>query len=111
MSAILDQADHLVALLRGAGIAATADPAVANTNRPCVLVPPPALDVTDASMTWRLAALSSHDAGTYAALVQLAGLVDLVADVLHVEAADPASYALTSTGTVPAYLLTITTSF
>jgi len=103
-------ADALVDQLVDAGIVATADPSVAAANRPCVLVTPPAIDYTQRTDTWRLAALSSHPAGTLAAVDELDQLLDQVEPVLYVEAADPASYALTAGTVVPAYLIRVTTS-
>lgn len=108
---IVTAAEQLRDQLTAADVPATTDPSWANTNRPCVLVPPPAIDWTTRTLTWRLAALSAHPAGTAAAVVELGDLVERVADVLDVETADPASYALTpETGTVPAYLIRVTTS-
>lgn len=104
-------AEELRDQLLAADVPATIDPAWASTNRPCVLVTPPAIDWTARSLTWRLAALSAHGTGSLAALVELGDLIERVADVLDVEGADPASYALTpETGTVPAYLIRVTTS-
>lgn len=109
---VITDAQGIVDRLAGAGVAATLDPAQAATNRPCILVTPPTLDTTSRSATWRLAALSGHDAGNLAALTELLGLVQLAETVLPVEGADPASYPLTpETGTVPAYLIRLTTSY
>lgn len=108
---IVPAAEQLRDQLDAAGIPASTDPSWASTNRPCVLVTPPAIDWTTRTLTWRLAALSAHAAGSLAALVELGDLIERTADVLDVEAADPASYALTpETGTVPAYLIRVTTS-
>lgn len=99
-------------LLKDADVAATDDPAWANNNRPCVLVGPPTFDVTERQVVHRLVALSSHPAGTLAALEQLDELADKVAAALPVETADPATYALTpATEPVPAYILRVTGTY
>jgi len=114
MGARRDEAAAIVADLRGRDLAATDDPTWAATNRPCVLLAPPAIDWTTGtyagpSVTWRLVCLSSHAAGTLAAWDQLDDLVDqLDAAGVNVERADPVTYAL-GADTVPAYLVTTTT--
>lgn len=110
VSDIVDTAKALAARLNDADVLAGIDPAWADVNRPCVLIAPPSLDYSERSATWRVVALSSHAAGTLAALEQLAGLVDDVAGVLDVEAAEPSSYVLSQTSIVPAYLIRVTTS-
>jgi hypothetical protein len=93
-----------------AGIAATADPGWAANHRPCVLVPPPAIDYTRRLNTWRLVALAGKDHGDLDSLRQLDELVRAVVAVLPIEAADPGSYVLTGGGAaVPAYILRMTT--
>jgi hypothetical protein len=101
---------ELVEQLTGAGIAATDDPARAETSRPCVLVTPPTVDYRACSSSWRLVALSSHPAGTLAAVEQLDQLVTEVAELLPLDTAEPASYSLTpATDPLPAYVLRLTT--
>lgn len=102
--------EHQRLQLDTAGVAAFLDPAVANTNRPCVLVAPPSVDYSTREVTHRIVALSSHPAGTFAALAQLDELVAQVEDVLHVEEATPISYPLTPLDLVPAYLIRTTTT-
>lgn len=93
------------------GIRATHDPAKAAANRPCVLVPPPAMDYRAGTNTWRLVLLAGKAHGDLAALVQLDELLQLVVEQLPtVETADPGSYVLTGgTDPVPAYILRIVT--
>lgn len=92
-----------------AGVPATHDPAAAAARRPCVLVPPPAIDYVDRLHTWRLVALAGHDSGSLAALDQLDQLVRAVVELLPIEAADPVQYTLTAGAAVPAYVLRFTT--
>lgn len=101
------QRDQLDAV---AGLFATLDPAAAVTNRPCVLVAPPTIDYTTREVTHRIVALSSHAAGTLAAVEQLDELVALVEDVLNVERAEPIGYPMGEAGVVPAYLIRTTTT-
>lgn len=111
MGALRARAGELVGQLAGAGIKATADVDAATADRPCLLVPPPRVDYHAQAITWRLALLSSHDAGTSAAWDELDGLLGEVAEVLPLDLAEPGSYALpTGGGSVPAYLLTLTSS-
>lgn len=106
-----EEQTELVTLLRDGDIRATADPAQAETNRPCVLVAPPTLNLPARAVEHRLFALTSHPAGTTAALAQLDVLVTAVVELLPVERAEPTSYALTpASDPVPAYLLTLTGS-
>lgn len=102
--------EHQRLKLEVAGVAAFLDPAKANTNRPCVLVAPPGVDYTTRAVTHRIVALSSHPAGTFAAMAQLDELVADVEAVLHVESAEPISYPLTPADLVPAYLIRTTTT-
>lgn len=112
MRELLTDAQELRDRIASTGATATLDPAQAATSRPCVLVTPPALDHSARTATWQLAALSGHSTGSLAALTELVDLVELVDTVLAVEAATPASYALTpDVGAVPAYLITVTTSY
>jgi len=108
----LAAAAQVVDDLAAAGITATTDPTFAATNRPCVLIAPPALDYAGGTYAgpavgWRLVCLSSHPAGSLAAWAQLDELVEQLAGVAAVERADPISYQL-GTETVPAYLATAT---
>jgi hypothetical protein len=101
---------RIVELLTAGGVAATDDPAKAATRRPCVLVAPPSLDYRARLYVHRLVALSSHDHGSLPALEQLDQLVAATEALLPVETADPGAYALTpETGTVPAYVMRVTT--
>lgn len=111
MGTLSEHMTHQRDQLLGAEIQATTDPAWADTNRPCVLVAPPSIDYVDRSVTHRIIALSSHPAGTLAAVDQLDALVTAVEAVLNVESAEPISYPLTpAIGLVPAYLIRTTTS-
>jgi hypothetical protein len=117
MTAILDDAQAIVDRLNAdlpdgspAPFRAYLDPAEAASNRPCFLVPPPAIDLTTRRATWRLVALSSEVRGTFAALAELVPLVERAEDVLPIEAADPANYLLTDQLTAPAYLVRLTTT-
>lgn len=111
----IDQGKAIVAELTSAGVRATIDPGEAETNRPCVLVPPPTVDYQAGTMagpalTWRLFALSSHATGTLAAWGELDGLLEDVAQLVTVEVAEPLGYVLTpATGPVPAYSIRFTT--
>lgn len=88
------------------------DPEAALANRPCILVGPPAIEprtFTAEQATYPIYALSSHPAGTLAAVTELAELVQIIDDVLHYERATPVRYSLTGKGDpVPAYLCTHT---
>jgi hypothetical protein len=109
VSLILDEVAEAVAKLAAGDVSVTADPAEAETNRPCVLVAPPTLDYATRTLTHRLIVLAGHDDPTLDAFAQLADLVDTVDAVLPVERAEPTTYPLTqSSGAVPAYLLTVT---
>lgn len=107
----VDQAAQLAAQLRGLDIAATHDAAAVAGLAPCVLVGPPRLifDVGDtATASWRLVAVAST-AVQLDAWAQLDELVDLVAAVLCIETAEPASWAANpGADPVPAYVLTLT---
>lgn len=108
---LLADAEALAEQLTAAGIRATHDPRHAAGNRPCVLVPPPAVDYVTRTSTWRLACLASHPHGLDA-LAQLAQLVEQLQAVpkLYPEAADPGTYALTADQpAVPAYIVRVTT--
>lgn len=106
VAAMVDLAEQLTT----DDVMATHDPSVAASNRPCLLVAPPSMDYSERTNTWSIVALSSHPAGGLDALDELDGLVRHTYDVLHVETATPASYALTpETGTIPAYLMRVTT--
>lgn len=111
MGSIVTAAEQLAAQLTAdAGVVATTDPARADTNRPCVLIAPPTMDYSARTNTWPVVLLSSKANGSLAALRELDELLQLVAPVLNVESATPASYALTpEVGTVPAYVLRVTT--
>lgn len=110
MGSILAAAEQLASTLTAAGITATTDPSKADTNRPCVLIAPPTMDYRARTNTWPVVLLSSRPTGSLAALRELDQLLQAVAPVLDVETATPASYALTpEAGTVPAYLLRVTT--
>lgn len=111
MGSIVADAKALAELIADrAEVRATHDPAKAETNRPCVLVTPPSIDYSARTNTWSIALLSSKPTGSLAALAELDELLQAVLPVLDVETANPASYALTpETGTVPAYVLRITT--
>lgn len=110
MGALLEHVAHQLGKLTDAGMTATDDPAEAVTNRPCVLVAPPTIDYTTREVTHRIVALSSHAAGTLAAVHQLDQLVDAVAQALDVERATPIGYPMGDAGVVPAYLITTTTT-
>lgn len=86
------------------------DPVEAAANRPCYLIAPPAIDLTQRRGTWRIVALSSEPRGSFPALKELVALVERAEDVLPIEAADPANYVLTADLTPPAYLLRLTTT-
>lgn len=108
MGSILARAEQIAALLDAGGVPATVDPAEAAAMRPCVLVTPPSIDYSALTNTWRLAALAGTSTGNRQALDQLDQLVQQVIELLPVEAADPAQYALTpEVGAVPAYLLRV----
>lgn len=112
MGSILDDARALADTIRRDvdGVRAVVDPAEAASNRPCVLIAPPTIDYIARANTWPVVLLSSHPTGSLAALAELDELLQAVGAVLDVEHASPASYALTpETGTVPAYLLRVTT--
>lgn len=91
------------------------DPAKAINNRPCLLVAPPRVDrnagtMTGPSITWRVIALSSYDAGNFEAFAELEALIDAASDVLDVETAEPAQYQFnTSIPRVAAYICTVVT--
>lgn len=110
MGALIEHMEHQRERLAAGGITATCDPAVANVNRPCVLVAPPSIDYTTRAVTHRLIALSSHASGTLAAVEQLDQLVEDVETFLNVESAEPIVYPLTDGGPVPAYLIRTTTT-
>lgn len=107
------RADQLVAQLKAADVAATVDPRAVPNLAPCVLVPPPARDLSGRTVTWTLAAVSAQANGSLAAWDDLDDLVAnavLALDGL-VEAARPANYTHTpGADPLPAYLLTITES-
>lgn len=111
----VELAKELAAQLVEAGVTATHDPRKAENSRPCALLTPPTLDYANGTydgpaITWRLALLSSHAAGTVEAWAQLDGLLDQVDQVLNIERAEAASYALAEgAGPIPAYLATFTT--
>lgn len=91
-------------------VRATHDPAVADANRPCVLVGPPRIDYTELTNSWVLYALASQPYGSLAALAELDALVQAVAAQLPVERAEPVTYALRpGANPVPAYALYVTT--
>ena len=103
MRALADQLD-------GDGITATADPSVAASNRPCLLVTPPTVDYSQLTNTWHVMALSRHPAGTLDAVDELEPLVERARERLHVEHLKPVQYPLTpETGTVPALALRVVT--
>ncbi len=111
MGRILDAAQLVVDQLVAADVVATLDPAVAAANRPCVLVAPPTVDYAQQLDTWEVVALSSHAAGTLAAVDELDQLLDAIEPVLYVERAEPRAYVLTpASGPVPAYIVRVTTS-
>lgn len=112
-------ADRMAALAadlhdpEGAGVRAYHDPAVAMSNRPCLLVTPPVLDygsgVADGTPgnEWRVVALSSKPIGSLAAVVELDPLVEHARDVLDVERVEPGRYQLDPKNPpVPAYICT-----
>lgn len=108
---MFDQARNLATILTERGVPAYTDPAKAAAMRPCVLVTPPVVSWQTKSATWTLAALTTHDAGSEDAFRDLDATVAKVADVLDVESARPSAYYLTKDApSVPAYLLTYTTS-
>lgn len=86
------------------------DPIDAASNRPCYLIAPPAIDLTQRRGTWRVVALSSEPRGSFPALAELVELVERAENVLPIESADPANYVLTADLTPPAYLLRLTTT-
>lgn len=96
--------------LLGGDVFATLDPAAAVTNRPCVLIAPPSIDYATREVTHRVLALSSHAAGTLAAVEQLDGLLAHVEACLNVERAEPIGYPMGDAGVVPAYLIRTTTT-
>ena len=109
MGALRVRADELAGSLVGAGLKATTD--TASIRRPGVLVPPPSVDYTTRTVTFRLALLSAQDAGTTKAWDELDDLLEAVEAVLPLDSAEPGSYALpTGGGSPPAYLATFTTS-
>lgn len=120
MTAILDDAQEIVDLLNAplnvdgelvpVPSRAYTSPADAVGNRPCFLVTPPSLDLTQRRATWRVVALSSEPRGSFEALEELVALVEHAENRLPIEAADPASYVLTPEHTPPAYLLRLTTT-
>lgn len=94
MSDPYERALEIVAELTAAGIPATCD--TRSATPPCVLVPPPALDMNiacGATATWGLQALAVGP-GNADAFKQLAELVRDVRAVLPVERADPGAYVL-----------------
>lgn len=101
---------QLAAQLLAAGLRATLDPREVAGRAPCVHVTPPVVDYRQRTVRWQLLAV----AGVVDALLawqQLDQLVDDVAAVLHVELAEPVSWAASPTDDpVPAYRLTVTTS-
>lgn len=112
MGTLRDEQLDALHQLEAAGIDATDDPAKANTNRPCVLVGPPTLELATRSVVHNLVALSSAAAGTLDALEQLDELVTAVCDALPVETANPVVYALTpATDPVPAYVMRVTGTY
>lgn len=110
MGALVEHMHHQRDQLVAADVTATCDPAEAVTNRPCVLVAPPSIDYTTREVSHRIVALSSHAAGTLAAVEQLDQLVAAVELVLHVERAEPIGYPMGDAGLVPAYLIRTTTT-
>jgi hypothetical protein len=95
------------------GVPTYTDPAKAAANRPCVLVTPPVVSWQTKSAVWTLAALTKHDAGSEDAFRDLDATVAKVAAALdgYVESARPSAYYLTKdVPSVPAYLITLTTS-
>lgn len=105
------RAAQLAAQLRGAGIPSTHDAAAVAGLAPCVLIGPPrlAFDVGDsATASWRPLAIAATTV-QLDAWEQLDALVDAVAALLPVEAAEPSSWAPNpGADPVPAYALTLT---
>lgn len=105
------RAVELAAQLDGAGIPATADPTQLAGKLPGVLVTPPAVvfDLQDgATCTWRLVVVAATP-NAYNAWKQLDELLELLAELLPVEGATPASYATDpAADPLPAYALTFT---
>jgi hypothetical protein len=89
------------------GPRATDDPAVAQTNRPCVLVGPPTSDYTDKSRTWGLLVLSDKDVWTLDAWSEIEAIADQVCTRLPIEAATPTAYGAKS---IPALTLRLVTT-
>lgn len=112
MGSIVEHAAGLAELLNAAGIKATHDPARAAALGVCVLVPPPVIDYSARTNVYRLACLTDKPAGSLAALVDLDGLVQQLADhpgAIYPERAEPASYVLAvGEKPRPAYIVTIT---
>lgn len=108
----LERARALAAVLEDAGVPAFVEVGRHAANLPAVLVGPPRL-AFDAyggpTVTWRLIACAADATGSATAWAQLDALLDGVAAVLPVEAAEPIGYAPNPTvDPLPAYALTLT---
>lgn len=106
---------ELAQALGSGALRAYTEPAMAVANRPCLLVLPPAEDAGAGAaggahgFDWQFALLSSHPAGTYEAVAELAPLVELVRPLIDFDTRRYAPMSLpTSTGPVlvPACLFT-----
>lgn len=89
--------------------------AKAHANRPCLLVAPPVIDWTQATLaggvgvSWRLLLLSSHPAGSDEALTELLPLLVRAEAVFDLDRADPVQYPMTPNGPrIAAYACTTT---
>lgn len=113
---IIERASEIAEALREhPDTQATHDPAWAVNNRPCLLVGVPTIDHTEGSwtaaeITWRIVALSSHNAFTLDAVKEIQPLLEAARAVLQVERETPARYSLGPDGKQPiaAYLCTHT---
>lgn len=94
---------------------ATTDPARAANNRPCFLVVPPVLDYAGGTMTTpetevRVMVLSGQGRWGVDVLAELGPLVTLAGERLQLlQRAEPGTYRLSESQTVPCYVLTTST--
>lgn len=111
MGALDDVTELLEALEALEGVRSYADPAEATSNRPCVLLTPPATDYTQKLRTWSLKVLAGALTGGLDTWTELDALEDQVRTVLPVEASSPGTYQLSPDHpAVPCHVLTVRTS-
>lgn len=92
-------------------VRAFTDPGEALSNRPCVLLTPPATDYVNRVRTWQVKLLAADEGRGLGTWEELEDLEAAVVTVLPVEASSPGTYALSTDKTpIPCHVLTVRTS-